>query len=126
MKQKPNGQYDWFCFVAIKGDDETSISVGKKIARKFGAFTKNKELWESSKSDDFKFRSAFTVDPQPLNYHVLDDDVIKVMRLLYSEYTKEELMADEFLMGVFFGDAKTGSKIVGDMDDDDWEDALEE
>ena len=72
------------------------------------------------------FRSAFTVDPQPLNYHVLDDDVIKVMRLLYSEYTKEELMADEFLMGVFFGDAKTGSKIVGDMDDDDWEDALEE
>ena len=127
MKQKPNSPYDWSCFVAIKGDDETSIGVGKKIARKLGAFTaKKNELYESPKPDDFMFRSAFTIDPKPLNYHVLDDDTIKVMRLLFSEYTKDELMADEYLMAAFFGDCKTGSKIVGNMGNDDWEDALEE
>ena len=125
MKQKPNSTYDWFCFVALKGEDETSTSIGKKIARKFGVFTRNKALCDSSKPEDYVFRSAFTVDPQPLNYHILDDDAIKVMRLLFSDYSKEELMTDKALMEAFFGDVKSGSKLLGDMDDDDWEDALE-
>ena len=68
---------------------------------------------------------AITSDPKPLNYYLRDQDTGKVLRTLYEDYTKGELMEDEDLMTTFFGGLKEGKEILEVFDEDDWEDLLD-
>jgi len=43
---------------------------------------------------------------KPLNHYLKDEDVAKVLRVIYSDSTKEALMADEGIMTAFYGKSK--------------------
>ena len=65
-------------------------------------------------------------NPKPLNHYLLNEDVAKILCLIYKDSSKEELMNDEEIMQNFYGSAKVGSEHLGGVDDETWENLVEE
>lgn len=127
MRTPPTTQWVWHCFVSIKKEGQTIENVGRKIARGFSRFTRNQAISEMSKPESYAFRSASTQDPpKPLSHYLLDGDCARLLRTLYSNFKKEDLMEDNELMEAFFGNAKKGKGTLDGMDDDEWEDLLDD
>jgi hypothetical protein len=110
----------------IKPDGVSLSAVAKNAAKALTRCTKDKVNTGMQNPDVYKVRSLFTKDTKPLNYHFLDVDVVKVLRNCYSVFDKAALMDDDEVMGQFFGSATVGRNILGEIDDDDWEDLLED
>lgn len=123
-KTGPTYVWDWKCIVMVEKDDNDSVSMmAKRLAKAFTAFTKSKKSGMNT-PEPYDFRSAFTSDPKPLNYHLLDIDCARVLRSLYENYTREELAEDEDLMNGYFGGAEDGKNFLESLDEDEFEDLL--
>jgi hypothetical protein len=132
MKIKMGSKWDWkVCAVRIE-DIKSIDKAGKHIANSFSKYLRKR--FPSDSQDKYVFRQCFSNDPKPLNHHLLDLDVAKILRHLVScnedeeEYgsTKEEVMEDDELMMCFYGDPEYGRDYLGKMEDDDWENLLAE
>ena len=77
-------------------------------------------------SQPYVFHKSNMTNPKPLNHYLLNEDVAKVLRLIYEDSSKEELMNDEDIMQNFYGSAEVGSEYLGVVDDETWENLVEE
>jgi hypothetical protein len=122
---KMSGQWEWKCFVMVKGKGETLENMGNRLAKAFTRFTK-KPIAKMERPEYYQFRTAFTDDPKPLNFHLMDFACAKALRALYDELTKEEMMEDEGLMEAYFGTVEKGRSFLEAIEEDDWDDLLKE
>lgn len=58
--------------------------------------------------------------PVPLNKYLLDDDCTYVLKRCYCNSSKNELMQDDEIMKNFFGSAKKGKEVLGEMSEGEW------
>lgn len=122
-RRSPMGsKWVWKCFVALAKEGDTSESIGRAIARAFTAFTRKSELSKMDKPESYVFRAAFDENPKPLSHFLADVDCVALLRSLYAEYEKSELMEDEYLMLSFFGDSARGRAYLENMNNDEWDD----
>ena len=124
MKTYIGSKYDWDSVVTIMGKDDTPESVGKQIARGFTRFSKNREMSGMETGEKFIFREAFTIDAKPLNYHLLDDDALVILKKMFSEASLEEMKTKDEPLKDFFGSADEGRAVLETLDSDEWEDLL--
>ena len=112
--------FDWECIVTINPEPDVSAEdIGNTIAAKFSQF----------ESDSFKrqrFELNMLTGPEkkemnPVNYFLLDDDVVTLLRIVYSEASKEDLMSDDDVMTQFFGSPTYGRKCLGSFNELKWE-----
>ena len=69
------------------------------------------------------FRRAHTSnDTSHLSHFLLDDDVVLLLKPMYSSVEKDDVVADEEIMINFFGSAVLGGKIIGEMTTEQWDD----
>jgi len=122
---KKSKNYDWYLQVVMLEEGQTLEQAGHKIAKAFTKFTKDQKMSQMKDGDVYTFNAALTKDPKPLNHYMLDEDTAKVLKTLYAEYTKGELMEDEDIMTTFFGGVGAGKDVLDSMDEDEWEDLLD-
>lgn len=84
------GKWEWKCFVMIQEEGETLETMGNRLAKAFTRFTKKPEA-QMERPEYYQFRTAFTENPKPLNFHLMDFACAKVLRALYDDRTKEDL-----------------------------------
>lgn len=65
-------------------------------------------------------------NPKHLSHYLLNEDAAKVLRLIYADSSKDDLMADDDIMQDFYGSAKDGSAYLAGLDDETWENFAEE
>lgn len=104
-----SGKYDWDLFVTINDDcDVSAVDIGENIAERFSNFSA-----ENYESQTFKFEGANESEAKlPVNAYMLDWDTVVLLRKIYSDSTKEELMHDEEVMEMFFGSVASGRAIL--------------
>jgi len=91
-KTLSGSKWDWECFLALKGENETDQIFGKQIAREFTRFSKKEARLGGSNPNTFILRNTFSINPKSLNYYIIDDAVVKKLHCLYHQYSKEEIM----------------------------------
>lgn len=123
IKQTSMSRYDWDCMVSVGEDDATPEKIGKKIAREFTKFSKDKQASGMKEPERFAFRKAHT-KPLPLNNFLLDEACILFLRRMDESATLDEMKQEEALMESFFGSVSNGHKVLNNLDEDDWEDYL--
>jgi hypothetical protein len=115
--------YDWDCMLSVGEDDASTEKIGKKIAREFTKFSKDKKLSGMKDAERFAFRKVHTT-PLPLNNFLLDEACIRLLRSMTSTVTLDEVNKEEELLTDFFGTVNKGCKSLYNLDEDDWEDLL--
>ena len=63
----------------------------------------------------------YVTQVQPLNYYLLNHEVVEALKTIYSESTKDELMQPESIMEDFFGTVEEGRAVLTRMDEEQWE-----
>jgi hypothetical protein len=71
------------------------------------------------------FHKAITANPKPLNYYLLNEDVAKVMHLIYEGTAKEILVEDDGILSDFFGSAEKGRLFLTGMTDEAWDNLVD-
>ena len=112
--------------MVLKGRNETDQIFGGEIAREFTHFSKKEARLGRSNPNTFVLRNTSSIDPKTLNYYIIDDAAVKSLLCLYHQYSKEEIMEDEEVMATFFDDVANGQSLIAAIDDEDWEDMLED
>jgi hypothetical protein len=72
-------------------------------------------------SQPYAFHKATTANPKPLNYYLLNEDVVKVMRLIYDGTAKEILMEDDGILS----DSEKGRLFLTGMTDEAWDNLVD-
>ena len=113
--------YDWECMVTInpEPDNVSAEDIGNTIAAKFSQF--ESEAFKRQRFELNMLTGPEKKEMNPVNYFLLDDDVLTLLRIVYSEATKEDLMADDDVMMQFFGSATYGRKFLGSLNELKWE-----
>ena len=126
MTSHPNTDYLWDVAVTYKWLLEKDVgarTIGKNLADVFTEFSKDSD--EIRGSQPYTFHKAITANPKPLNYYLLDEDVAKIMRMIYEGTAKELLMEDNDILGDFFGSAEKGKHFLAGMADEAWENLVD-
>lgn len=114
--------YEWEALITIIDEGSmTANAVGENLAEQFSAFKS-----EKYETQGFKFVSPNESDVglpqgQPLNYYLLDWDCVVLLRNIYSETTKEDLMDNEEIMNQFFGSIDGGEAVLSNVSQMKWE-----
>ena len=58
---------------------------------------------------------------RPLNYYLLNGDVVEMLKTIYSDSSKKELMGSDSIMEDFFGTAREGRAVLERMDQEEWD-----
>jgi len=119
MPKAPGSQYTWEAIVTLKLDDTTTAAdMGRNIANHFTEFAKTASLYR--KPMPFVFRKAHTADPKPVNHYLMDEDVVLLLRRLYSEASKADILADGDVVAGFFGTIFEAKKVLDAVNDEQW------
>jgi hypothetical protein len=125
MTSPPNTDYLWDVAVTYKWlleEDVDARAIGKNLAEVFSEFSKNSD--EIRGSQPYTFHKATTANPKPLNYYLLDEDVVKIMRMVYEGTDKGLLMEDDGILGDFFGSTEQGRAFLAGMADEAWDNLI--
>eukprot|EP00984_Skeletonema_dohrnii_P018293 scaffold8514_cov74-Skeletonema_dohrnii-CCMP3373.AAC.5 len=116
-KVSSDSPYDWELLVSINDDPLVKASdIGENIARRFSDFKT-----ENYESQSFKMEEPSAGEANlPVNAFVLDWDAVVLLRKIYSESSKQSLMADDDVMTMFFGSVENGHAILLDISDFKW------
>ena len=115
--------YNWDCMLSVGEDDASPKKIGKKIAREFTKFSKDKKLSGMKDTERFSFRKVHTT-PLPLDNFLLDEACLLMIRRMTSNVTLDEVKKEEELLTDFFGTVNKGFKALDNLDEDYWEDLL--
>ena len=117
-KVSMDSPYEWEAFITII--DEGSVNaaaVGENLAEQLSMLKS-----EKYESHGFQFRSSDENDVgKPLNHYLLDWDCVVLLRNIYSEATKDELMEDEDIMTQFFGSQGCGKDVLNNISQLKWD-----
>ena len=119
MKANSDSSYDWDCFVSIVTESGVGANdISENLANRFSEF-------KAENFDSAMFRahdeSDDNEDPPALNTLLMDYDVVFVLRLIYSNATKEEIMMDEEILKIFFGSVLEGKRVLNNFSKFKWE-----
>lgn len=77
-------------------------------------------------SQPYVFHKSNVANSKHLSHYLLNEDAAKVLRLIYGDSSKEDLMNDDDIMQDFYGSAKDGNAYLASLDDETWENFVEE
>jgi hypothetical protein len=126
MASHPDTDYHWNVAVTYKWlleEDAEVNDIGKNLAEVFSEFSKNSN--EIRGNQPYAFHKAITTNAKPLNYYLLNEDVAKVMRLIYDGTAKESLMEDDGILSDFFGSAENGRAFLTGMTEEAWDNLVD-
>lgn len=110
--------YEWEALVTINDDEDLlAPDIGENLAQRFSTF--ESEKYEAQKFV-FKLPDEKEIE-KPLNHYLLDWDCVVLLRMIYSDETKENLAADEEVMSNFFGTLDIGAKVLKNVSNFRWE-----
>lgn len=113
--------YDWESIVTINPSEDVSPEdVSNTIALQFSQFEN-----ESFKRQKFESRVIKDMDRKPVNFFLLDDDVVTLLRIVYSDSGKDELMGDDEVLISFFGSIEYGQRVLSSYSKIKWDFVLE-
>ena len=65
-------------------------------------------------------------EDKPLNYFLLDQDALDILKMIYSDSTRRELMDCKSVMEDFFGSVNLGKTVMDRLSDDEWKELNQE
>jgi hypothetical protein len=108
LKTTNGSTFDWEALITIvpSPQADSAADVNSTIAMKFSQY-------ESESYKRQRFESKLLQGPRkPVNHYLLDNDSAVLMRIIYGDSSKEELMADNDVMTAFFGSTEYGRKVL--------------
>lgn len=124
MKSSPDSNYYWDAIISIRKDVNTlSVNqIGMNIAAAFSGYSNGKEKYEKQ---SFEYQELLNDDgPKPVNYYLLDHDVLVLLRMIYSNASKDEILGDEDILHEFFGSTEAGTAVLARIGEVEWEGLL--
>jgi hypothetical protein len=110
----PDALWPWEAIITILPHDtsSTAVSIGKHIADAFTAFATDSKAFGRNKVSFAFHRDVSEAQPSPLSRYVVDDDVVQVVKLMYAQHEKEDILDNDDLLKSFFGDADRGRSLL--------------
>ena len=95
-------------------------AIGESLARAFNTY--NKKIKEK---DQFEFGEAISNDAKTLSYHVEEENTTKILRNMLRKMDRETILKRSGCMEGFYSTVDRGVEVLGEMDDEEFEDLLE-
>ena len=108
-KVSNDSNYEWECLVTVNDDEDVSpLDIAENLANRFSSFKA-----ENYESQSFRAETATSEEEDmPVNAYLLDWDACVLLRMIYSDSSKEQLMSDDDIMEMFFGSPDAGRSIL--------------
>ena len=103
-----------------KKDSPLLNAIGESLARAFNSH--NKKLNEK---DQFEFGEAVGNDAKTLSYHVDEENTTKILRNMLPKMDRKTILNNKGCMTGFYSTPEQGVELLGEMNDDEFEDLLE-
>ena len=103
-----------------KKDSPLLDIIGESLARAFNSH--NKKLNEK---DQFEFGEAVGNDAKTLSYHVDEGNTTKILRNMLPKMDRKTILNNSGCVAGFYSTPEQGVELLGEMNDDKFEDLLE-
>lgn len=120
-KVSPDANYEWEALITLVDDEAvTAKDVGENLAEKFSSFES-----EKYESQGFQYVAPSEAEcGKPLNHYLLDWDCVVLLRHVYSEASKYDLLNDIDIIEMFFGSKSVGEQVLMNISDFKWNSIL--
>jgi hypothetical protein len=120
MPKSIGSPFNWEAVVIVKKNaDDTVESLGRNLATKMTQFAK--ATAQNPNPPPFVFRKAHVANPHPLNSYLLDEDATAILKRMYSDSNKSDLLEKDEVLESFFGSRAYGETVLTEMSNDEWD-----
>ena len=103
-----------------KRDSPSLNAISESLARAFNSY--NKKLNEK---DQFEFGEAVSNDAKTLAYHIDEENTTKILRNMLPKMDRKTILNNSRCVAGFYSTPEQGVELLGEMNDDEFEDLLE-